>query len=68
LGICGETIGEVGGKNPKPVFKVHKYKFESRDLARCIFYQLEVYRSEEIRKVFGMGYTAILEAVKRGRE
>jgi hypothetical protein len=33
-----------------------------------IFYQLGVYLNEEIGKVFGVGYTAVPEAVKRGPE
>jgi hypothetical protein len=33
-----------------------------------IFYQLGVYLNKEIGKVFGVGYTAVPGAVKRGEE
>jgi len=38
-----------------------------RDVAIYILCQLGVYRNIDIGRIFGVGYTAVTEAAKRGR-
>jgi len=58
----------LGEKDPEPVLKVRKYRCQNRDIAIYVLYQLGVYLNREIGKVFGVGYTAVPGAVKRGQE
>jgi hypothetical protein len=58
----------LGEKDPESVLKVRKYRCPNRDVAIYVLYQLGVYLNREIGKVFGVGYTAVPGAVKRGRE
>ena len=50
------------------MLKVSKHRCWNRDVAIYVLYQLGVYLNGEIGKVFGVGYTAIPGAVKRGEE
>jgi len=58
----------LGEKGPESVLKVRKYRCQSRDVAIYILFQFGVYLNKEIGKVFGVGYTAVPGAVKRGQE
>jgi len=58
----------LGEKDPESVLKVRKYRCRNRDIAIYVLYQLGVYLNREIGKVFGVGYTAVPGAVKRGQE
>jgi len=58
----------LGEKDPESVLKVRKYRCQNRDVAIYVLYQLGVYLNREIGKVFGVGYTAVPGAVKRGQE
>ena len=58
----------LGEKDPESVLKVRKYRCPNRDVAIYVLYQLGVYLNREIGKVFGVGYTAVPGAVKRGQE
>jgi hypothetical protein len=60
-----EILWKLGEKDPKSMLKVRKYRYQNRDVAIYILYQLGVYRNEDIGEVFGIGYTAIPGAVKR---
>jgi REP element-mobilizing transposase RayT len=64
LGIL-ERLGE---KAPEKILAFRKKHSLNRDLVIYILYRLGVYRNEEIGEVFGVGYTAVSEAAKRGRE
>jgi len=56
----------LGEKDPESVLRIRKYRCQSRDVAIYVLYQLGVYLNREIGKVFGVGYTAVPGAVKRG--
>ena len=56
----------LGEKDPESVLRIRKYRCQSRDVAIYVLYQLGVYLNKEIGKVFGVGYTAVPGAVKRG--
>jgi REP element-mobilizing transposase RayT len=58
----------LGEKDPESVLKVRKYRCQNRDVAIYVSYQLGVYLNREIGEVFGVGYTAVPGAVKRGQE
>jgi putative transposase len=58
----------LGEKDPESVLQVRKYRCQNRDVAMYVLYQLGVYLNKEIGKVFGVGYTAVPGAVKRGQE
>jgi len=58
----------LGEKDPESVLRVRKYCCQNRDVAIYVLYQLGVYLNKEIGEVFGVGYTAIPGAVKRGQE
>jgi len=57
----------LGEKDPEFVLRVRKYRCQNRDVAIYVLYQLGVYLNREIGKVFGVGYTAVPGAVKRGQ-
>lgn len=59
--LCG-----LGEKDPESVLSVRKYRCQNRDIAIYVLYQLGVYLNREIGEVFGVGYTAVSGAVKRG--
>ena len=58
----------LGEKDPESVLQVRKYRCQNRDVAMYVLYHLGVYLNKEIGKVFGVGYTAVPGAVKRGQE
>jgi len=58
----------LGEKDPESVLKVRKYRCQNRDIAIFILYRMGVYLNAEIGKVFGIGYTAIPGAAKRGQD
>lgn len=61
-------LKKLGEKDPSSVLKARRRYFVNRDVVITILYQLGIYGNEEIGRVFGVGYTAIPGAVKRGRE
>lgn len=61
-------LNELGEKDPESVLKVRKYRCQNRDIAIYILYRVGVYLNAEIGNVFGVGYTAIPGAVKRGQD
>jgi REP element-mobilizing transposase RayT len=61
-------LKRLGEKEPSSVLKTRRRYFVNRDVTITILYQLGVYRNVEIGRVFGVGYTAIPGAVKRGRD
>ena len=67
-GLSLEILERLGEKGPDKILDSRKKHSLNRDLAIYILYQRGVYRNEEIGEVFGVGYTAVSEAVKRGRE
>jgi len=58
----------LGEKDPESVLKVRKDRCQNRDVAIYILYRLGVYLNREIGKEFGIGYTAVTGAVRRGEE
>jgi REP element-mobilizing transposase RayT len=58
----------LGEKDPESVLSVRKYRCQNRDVAIYVLYQLGVYLNREIGEVFGVGYTAVPGAVKRGQK
>ncbi len=58
----------LGERDPESALKVRKYRYQNRDVAINILYQLGVYLNKEIGEVFGVGYTAVPGAVKRCQE
>ena len=58
----------LGEKDPESVLRVRKYRCQNRDVAIYVLYQLGVYLNREIGEVFGVGYTAVPGALKRGLE
>jgi REP element-mobilizing transposase RayT len=63
-----EILERLGERTPDKILGSRKRHSLNRDLAIYILYQRGVYRNEEIGDVFGIGYTAVSEAAKRGRE
>ena len=63
-----KILNRLGEKDPESVLRVRKYRCQNRDIAIYVLYQLGVYLNKEIGMVFGVGYTAIPGAVKRGQE
>jgi REP element-mobilizing transposase RayT len=63
-----EILERLGEKAPDTILDFRKRRSLNRDLAIYILYQRGIYRNEEIGEVFGVGYTAVSEAAKRGRE
>lgn len=67
-GLAIRILEELGEKDPESMLKVRKYRHPNRDMAIYVLYQLGVYLNKEIGEVFGVGYTAIPGAVRRGQE
>jgi REP element-mobilizing transposase RayT len=63
-----KIMKRLGEKDPESVLKVRKYRCQNRDVAIYVLYHLGVYLNREIGKVFGVGYTAVPGAAKRGQE
>ena len=66
--LAWAILGKLGEKDPNLMLNVRKHRCLNRDVAVYILYQLGVYQNEEIGKAFGVGYTAVTGAVKRGYE
>ena len=66
--LAMEILRKLGEKNPQSIFNVRKYRCRNKDVIIYILYQLGVYLNAEIGRVFGVGYTAIPGAVRRGKE
>lgn len=58
----------LGEREPESALKVRKYRYQNRDVAIYVLYQLGVYLNKEIGEVFGVGYTAVPGAAKRGQD
>jgi putative transposase len=58
----------LGEKDPESMLRVRKYRCQNRDVAIYVLYQLGVYLNKEIGEVFGVGYTAVPGAIKRGQK
>jgi putative transposase len=67
-GLVTKILKGLGEKDSESVLKVRKYRCQKRDVAIYVLYQLGVYLNREIGKVFGVGYTAVPGAVKRGQQ
>lgn len=67
-GLAIRILEEFGEREPESVLKVRKYPHQNRDMAIYVLYQQGVYLNKEIGEVFGVGYTAIPGAVRRGQE
>jgi len=61
-------LERLGEKAPDKILGFRKKHSLNRDLVIYILHRLGVYRNGEIGEVFGVGYTAVSEAAKRGRE
>ena len=66
-GLARTILQRLGEEHPDSVLNARRRRCSNRDVAIYILYQLGVYRNEEIGKIFGVGYTAITGAVKRGQ-
>jgi hypothetical protein len=66
--LAYEILERLGEGTPDKILRSRKRHSLNRDLAIYILYQQGVYRNEEIGDVFSIGYTAVSEAAKRGRE
>ena len=65
--LSRSVLEGLGEEYPDSVLHPRRRLCANRDVAIYILYQLGVYRNEEIGRVFGVGYTAITGAVKRGQ-
>jgi len=66
--LANKVLEQLGEKNHQLIFQVRKKNCPNRDIAIYILYQLGAYRNADIGRVFGVGYTTITGAVKRGKE
>jgi hypothetical protein len=66
--VAMKILGQLGEKNPSVIFLSRKKNCPHRDIAIEVLYRLGVYRNADIGQAFGVGYTAIIGAAKRGRE
>jgi putative transposase len=66
LGLTRTILKKLGEEHLDSALHPRRRLSRNRDLAIYILYQLGVYRNEEIGRIFGVGYTAITGAVKRG--
>jgi REP element-mobilizing transposase RayT len=66
--LVTKILKRLGEKDPELVMKVRKYRCQNRDVAIYVLYQIGVYMNREIGEVFGVGYTAVPGAVKRGQQ
>src|SRR4030042_2209992 len=66
--VVFKILEHLGEKDPDAVLNSKRKRRPKRDVAIYILYQLGQYRNEEIGKVFGVGYTAVTGAVRRGQE
>jgi hypothetical protein len=66
--IAIKILEKIGDKDPISTLRVRRKRSFLRDLTVHVLYESGVYRNKDIGSVFGVGYTAISEAAKRGRE
>ncbi len=64
--LAVKILDRLGEKDPLSVLGYRRRGFVNRDITIMVLYELGIYRNEEIGEVFGVGYTAIPAAVKRG--
>jgi chromosomal replication initiation ATPase DnaA len=68
-GIARIILSALGEDDPDAVFASKKKKRKiNRDIAIYVLVNLGVFTNKEIGGVFGVGYSAVSEAAKRGRE
>jgi len=65
--LAAKVLKGLGERDLESALRVRKYRYQNRDVAIDILYQLGVYLDREIGEVFGVGYTAVPGAVKRGQ-
>ncbi len=65
--VAIRVLKKIGDQNPIVTLNGQRSHSPLRDVAIHIVYELGVYRNEDIGRIFGVGYTAISEAAKRGR-
>jgi putative transposase len=65
--LAVKILKGLGERDPESALEVRKYRYQNRDVAIDILYRLGVYLNREIGEVFGVGYTAIPGAIKRGQ-
>ena len=65
--LARAILKRLGEKNPDSALAARRRHCPNRDLAIYLLYHLGIYRNEEIGRIFGVGYTAITGAVKRGQ-
>ena len=63
-----KILERIGDKDPISTLSIRRRGSFLRDVAVHILYESGVYRNEDIGGVFGVGYTAISQAAKRGRK
>jgi putative transposase len=66
--VATKILKGLGEDDPESVLRMRKHRCQNRDLAIFALYQLGVYLNREVGGVFGVGYTAIPGAVKRGQD
>jgi hypothetical protein len=66
--VAMKILGQLGEKNASEIFLPRKKNCPHRDIAIEGLYRLGVYRNADVGQAFGVGYTAIVGAAKRGRE
>jgi REP element-mobilizing transposase RayT len=66
--VAIKILKGLGERDPESALTVRKYRNQNRDVAIYVLYQLGVYLNKEIGEVFGVGYTAVPGAVKRGQQ
>lgn len=62
-----EILKKMGEENPEFFLGVRKYRSPNRDITIHVLWKLGVFKNKEIGEVFGIGYTAVTEAIKRAR-
>jgi hypothetical protein len=64
-----KALKALGEQNPDRVLKPTRHaRRANRDIAIYILHYLGIYTNKEIGEAFGVGYTAVTGAVKRGEE
>jgi putative transposase len=66
--VAIKILEKIGEKNPISALSSRRRGFLLRDVAVHILYESGIYRNTDIGSAFGVGYTAISEAAKRGRK
>ncbi len=58
----------LGEKDPASVLKIGKRLRPNRDVAIFVLWRQGIYTNREIGETFGIGYTAVTGAARRGEE